>query len=369
MDKNKQQLVDECISGSSSAKELIYIEYAPVLYGICLRYINNRMEAEDVLHESFITIFGNISQLKNQNALEGWMKRIAVNNSLKHLNNKKYDSDIDDLNAKLTDIETNETPDIKEKILQNDISQDDMLSVISNLPAGYKMVFNLFVFEKLKHSEIAEQLNISVSTSKSQLLRARKLIQKQLYKLVSTKEKEKKREYVLLTSFLGIMEDDLEYIDQLAHKKLSQLRTQPKLDASKILNKTNTSSWVTKAKLALSTSQKALWYIGISSTATIAIAFIIFISSTSKQIDKTQYNINTSVINKTDSLLKTSKVYIDSSNTTFVDSNTTITNSDTIAWNTKSIISKKVYVKKVVKIKKRKVINDTIRKTDTLHLH
>lgn len=329
------------------------------------------MEAEDVLQESFITIYESIHQLKNKNAFEGWMKRIVVNNSLKYLKKQKYDSDINEIKEKISEEKPSENYDIKERILNSEISQEEMLSAINTLPTGFKTVFNLYVFEKLKHSEISQKLNISVGTSKSQLLRARALIQKNLHNLVSSKEKERKPEYVMLTAFFGVMEDDLKYIDQLAHDKLNKWIAQPKLDINTITSAGKSVSWVSKAKLAIKAGSKTFWYV-VSGTTTSIIAVVwatVVFSNNSAQINPISSEPKKEIlIPIKDTITKENETTIDSTIPAKPVIKTEKMKPIIPSKKETKTVNKKVYVKKVVKIKKRKIVNDTLRKTDTLHL-
>ena len=260
----KKHLIEKCKQDDSSAREWLYNSYAPALYGVCLRYINDRTEAEDILHESFITIFSKIKQLKQDKAIEGWMKKIVVNNSLKHLKKQIKAYNIDEI--KEIGIESDHVDkqgDIKEQIMQIEISQKDILAIINNLPAGFRAVFNLYVFENYKHSEIAKVLGISTGTSRSQLQRARKLIQKKLYDWIEQNKTEEKKEKTVWASSIMLMNIDLKYIDQLVYEKLNGYQATPLADKSTFstaLGKLdNTLVYGLKDKIALFLSKNMLW--------------------------------------------------------------------------------------------------------------
>jgi len=378
MDKKEFQLIEKCKSGNTNAKEQIYKKYAPVLLGICMRYIKNRMEAEDVLHESFIAIFENINQLKNTIAFEGWIKRITINNSLKHLKSKEHLFDFDAINEPFIDaFDKSDNKNIKERILQSEISQQDMLLVINNLPTGFRSVFNLYVFEKHKHSKIASKLGISVGTSKSQLLRARKLIQKNLYELVTEKEKNKKREQVLLTSFIVFMNNDLDYIDKLAHDKLNNFASNPITNAESIINNTNLATWSLKGKIASIINKKVIWYAAATVGASAA-SFIVVsnnnrsshepLKDTVTVVENNSFWVESDTNNKVNSLPLFDTLLNSEPNKKIKVGNIETNKTIEAKKNKKDTLNKKVYVKKVIKIKKRKILTDTIRRTDTLHL-
>jgi len=178
-------LFELCKEGDRAAQEKLFQIYSPLMLGICLRYAKNRHEAEDVMQEGFIKIFTNIQNFRGEGSFEGWMKRIMVNTSLNHYYKAKKtitDKNFDDIRE--TEIERldDDLPKIR-------FSQDEMLDAIRQLPNGYKQIFNLYIFENYKHREIAEMLNISVNTSKSQLSKARVFLKNILFQL----EKEKKQ--------------------------------------------------------------------------------------------------------------------------------------------------------------------------------
>lgn len=175
-----KDLLEQCKQGDHAAQEKLYRFFAPTMLGICLRYAKNYHEAEDVMQEGFIKVFSNIARFRGEGSFEGWIKRIMVNTSLnQYYKNKRTQSDksFDDIREK--DIENIHEDEVKEYRF----SQKEMLDAIHQLPDGYRQIFNMYVFEKYKHREIAELLNISVNTSKSQLSKARVYLKKLLIKL------------------------------------------------------------------------------------------------------------------------------------------------------------------------------------------
>ncbi len=155
--------------GKRKAQFVLYKQYAPLLLGLCMRYSKTKTEAEDVLQEGFIKIFEKIKDLKKTSALVPWMKRIMVNTAINsyHKNLKHYyHQDIDE-------VQINDINDEPTEYMSN-ISPDMVLKSLQDLPEGYKMILNMYVFDGYSHKEIAEELKISVSTSKSQLHKARK---------------------------------------------------------------------------------------------------------------------------------------------------------------------------------------------------
>lgn len=166
------ELIVKCKKQERSAQNVLYHQYAPLFFSICLRYIKTNATAEDVLVQAFFKIFNSIDNFKNEGSFEGWMKRIVVNECLMELRRKKNFS----LTVSLDDIDIPIEVDY-----QDQLEYDDVLNLLDELPDGYRTVFNLYVIEGFKHREIAEMLGISVNTSKSQLILARRKLQ-QLFK-------------------------------------------------------------------------------------------------------------------------------------------------------------------------------------------
>jgi RNA polymerase sigma-70 factor (ECF subfamily) len=163
---DEQELIQGCIAARPKAQKALFDIYAPKLYVVCLRYLKDQMRAQDVLQDTFVKIFAHIGNYKSEGAFEGWLKRIAVNTCLDQLRKDK---------KLLTDVSLD---DISHKLAHQDYSAeklmaDDLLKLVQALPDGYRTVFNLFAIEGFSHQEIAQQLSISESTSKTQYLRAR----------------------------------------------------------------------------------------------------------------------------------------------------------------------------------------------------
>lgn len=175
MAKTIEKHIKQCVKGSVKAQKQLYNTYSPVLYGVCLRYSKSEVEAGEILQESFIKIFDNLKQFSFKGSFEGWMKRIVVHTALnyfkknkKHIHNECID-DILSVDNYIEDVSAN-------------INAEDILKLVQQLPCGYRMVFNLYAIEGYSHQEIAKSLNITVNTSKSQLSRARKILQTELKK-------------------------------------------------------------------------------------------------------------------------------------------------------------------------------------------
>ena len=154
---------------------MLFEQYAGKFMSVCLRYSIDSMEAEDMLQEGFVRIFNNLHQFKHEGSFEGWMRRIVVNVCLKYIQKRKLPfKDIDGESASELHIQP---------YIYGNLSEDDLLKLISNLPDGYRIVFNLNVIEGYSHEEIAVMLGIEASTSRSQLVKARRMLQNQIIKL------------------------------------------------------------------------------------------------------------------------------------------------------------------------------------------
>ena len=143
----------------------LYLQYADAMYNVCVRILQHQAEAEDALQEAFIKIFNNIQQYRNESSIGSWMKQIVTNTCLNMLRKKKLV--LDEL---VDDISENEN----ERENEHDYSIEDIKKAIEELPQGYRVVFNLFMFEEYTHKQIAEMLEISESTAKSQLFKAKR---------------------------------------------------------------------------------------------------------------------------------------------------------------------------------------------------
>ncbi len=161
-------LIKKCQQYDRRAQKVLYERYAPTMLGICRRYVKDVLEAEDVMIEGFYKVFSKINQYSFKGSFEGWMKRIMVNEALGLLR-KRNDFNLA-LEASNLIISTAPNP---EEIAQ----ENSILELLNKLPTGYRTIFNLYVIEGYKHKEIAEKLNISINTSKSQLIKARKRLQ------------------------------------------------------------------------------------------------------------------------------------------------------------------------------------------------
>jgi RNA polymerase sigma-70 factor (ECF subfamily) len=169
---DEKKLIQACIDENRSSQKALYERFSAKMYYVCLRYARHELEAQDMLQDGFIKVFDNISKFKHNGSFEGWIRRIMVNTSLNYCRKSSFKNEqigIEDYQDKVVD----------SKAVSN-LSEQELLKLIQTLPDGYRMVFNLYVIEGYSHKEIGELLNTTESTSRSQLAKARKWMQKVL---------------------------------------------------------------------------------------------------------------------------------------------------------------------------------------------
>ena len=170
---DEREIILGCIAGRPKAQKALFDIYAPKLLVICLRYMKEVPRAQDTLQDAFVKIYKHLPDYKFEGVFEGWVKRITVNTCLDQLRKDKKtlsDVSIDDVSFKLAHHDHS-----VEKLMA-----DDLLKLVQSLPDGYRTVFNLYAIEGYSHDEIATMLQISAGTSKSQLSRARTMIQQKM---------------------------------------------------------------------------------------------------------------------------------------------------------------------------------------------
>ncbi len=170
-----EELIHNCKKGDRKAQELLYRAYADTLFGICLKYSYTKAEAEDNLHDSFMTIFEKIGQFKNTGSFEGWMKRITVNTALQKYRKEEY----------LNVVSENTEAEVTVDNAYSDIDLQTLLGYIRDLPNKYRATFNLYVLDGYTHKEIGQLLGTTTGTSKSNLARARILLKQKIETKIS----------------------------------------------------------------------------------------------------------------------------------------------------------------------------------------
>lgn len=169
-----EEIVKGCIKEKRVSQDMLYNKYAGTLMVVCYRYMDSQMDAEDVLQEGFVKIFDNISKFKFEGSLEGWMKRIMANTAINKLRKK----DVLKGSQDTTTMDQAWDDGILDKL-----DGQKILDLIKELPVGYRTVFNMFAIEGYSHKEIADKLGIEEVSSRTQLSKAKKALQKKVIEL------------------------------------------------------------------------------------------------------------------------------------------------------------------------------------------
>jgi len=171
--KNESSLIKRASSGNRDAQQRIYEIHAPKMLSICRQYIKDIQHAEDAMLKGFLKVFTHLKDFKQEGSFEGWIRKIMVRESISFLRQHKKLEFQEDIGQETAEIFNN---------INSEMEVADIQSLIDSLPEGYKMVFVMYAVEGYKHSEIAKMLDISEGTSKSQLFKARKMLQGKLKK-------------------------------------------------------------------------------------------------------------------------------------------------------------------------------------------
>ena len=165
----ESDLLRGCMDGNRRMQEELYRRFSPRMYAVCLRYAGNAEEAEDILQEGFIKIFKKLDSFRSEGSFEGRVRIIFVNTAIEHFRRKRY----------LMPVTEKEENTIEGKYVSvlDELAEKDILALVQELSPGYRTVFNMYVVEGYTHKEIADMLGISEGTSKSQLSRAKVILQ------------------------------------------------------------------------------------------------------------------------------------------------------------------------------------------------
>ena len=179
---SESDLIKGCIEGDRKMQEELYRRFAPKMYAVCLRYANNADDAQDLLQEGFIKVYRNLHRFRAEGSFEGWIRRVFINSSIEHFRKKS---------AKLSTVSDKEENTIEDTDISalDNLAEKDIINLIQELSPGYRTVFNLYVVEGYSHKEIGELLGISEGTSKSQLARAKAILQKKVSQYLSDTKK------------------------------------------------------------------------------------------------------------------------------------------------------------------------------------
>lgn len=172
----ESDLISGCIEGNRRMQEELYRRFSPRMYAVCLRYAGNAEEAEDILQEGFIKIFKKLDSFRREGSFEGWVRRIFVNTAIEHFRRKRYLQPV-------TEKEESTLEGNYLSVLDN-LAERDIMELVQQLSPGYRTVFNMYVVEGYTHKEIGDILGISEGTSKSQLSRAKMILQDLVKKFI-----------------------------------------------------------------------------------------------------------------------------------------------------------------------------------------
>lgn len=171
----EQEIIAGCRREDRKAQKVLFDRFSPVMFGVCLRYLKTKEDAEDLLVEGLYKAMSKIDQYSGEGSFEGWIRRIVINECLMHLRKK---------NVLQYSIEIQPNLDHSEEMqIEQELMTADLLKLLNELPNGYRTVFNLYVLEGYKHREIADLLGISINTSKSQLILARRRLEDLVIKM------------------------------------------------------------------------------------------------------------------------------------------------------------------------------------------
>lgn len=168
-------IIKGCKRGRPKSQEALYRRFAPAMYGLCLRYTSSEADAQDILQEGFIKVFSKLDQVRSPEAFPGWIRRVMINTALEKYRSQTVMQPVEELKGGMVEAE-------KDYGLTH-LTCEELTSLIRTLTPKYRMVFNLYAIEGYSHQEISEQLGISVGTSKSNLSRARAILQEKIKKI------------------------------------------------------------------------------------------------------------------------------------------------------------------------------------------
>ena len=168
-------LLKGCKKGRKKSQEALYRRFASAMYGLCLQYASCEEDAQDILQDGFIKVFGKLDQVRNPEALPGWIRRIMINTALERYRGQMNLQPVDDLK------EGKHTEGVDQ--ILTELTCEELVTIIQGLSPKYRMVFNLYAIEGYSHQEISRELGISVGTSKSNLSRARAILQERIKKM------------------------------------------------------------------------------------------------------------------------------------------------------------------------------------------
>ncbi len=180
-ERTLEEIINGCKAGKVRDQERLFNLYSEEMFGVCLYYSRDSSEAEDLLHDGFIKIFQHIDTFRYQGSFEGWMRKIMVNTSLERFRKERHLYPLSEVESRMEDR--------MEENIMGQIATKDLVKMIQDLSPRYRMVFNLYAVEGYSHKEISEMLGITEGTSKSNLARARAILQRNVKQYFITDSK------------------------------------------------------------------------------------------------------------------------------------------------------------------------------------
>ena len=177
MTEHQQNLLARCKNGERIAQQQLYEHFKGKMFAVCLRYSNSRQDAEDALQEGFVKVFRDLHQYRGGGSFEGWVRRVIVHVALQHLRKQKGGlqfSELENVEYKLSDVE--------DSVFEESEKAAALIKLMQKMPTGFRTVLNLYVLEDYSHQQVADELGITVGTSKSQLNRAKAFLKNLLEK-------------------------------------------------------------------------------------------------------------------------------------------------------------------------------------------
>jgi RNA polymerase sigma factor (sigma-70 family) len=332
-----------------------YTSISPKLLGVCRRYIKDIATAEDIVQDAFIIAIQKERELKNKDALNGWLSRIVINRAINYLKNEQKINFTSTTNFEFVD-ETTEmntiTLDHKSAILASNFSHDDLLEAIDSLSENHKSVFNLYIIDGFSHFEISKLLNVSVGTSKSSLSRARKNIQEFLFEKLSLHPKEKKKKRII--AFLLFLGFGNQLFANYFKKAFSVFEISPK-------NAFNRNKKCDNLDLILLNTSiyrtKILKLITLFTGFVLLIVLFFYNNATPKKIQETKKNTIINTIDKKDTIRLSNEVKTSEKKKVKIEANKPLLNKNTLE---KKDSTANAETPKIVVIKKQIVKKDTV---------
>jgi RNA polymerase sigma factor (sigma-70 family) len=332
-----------------------YTSISPKLLGVCRRYIKDIATAEDIVQDAFIIAIQKERELKNKDALNGWLHKIVVNRAINYLKNEQKINFTSTTNFEFVD-ETNEMNiielDKKSVLLASDFSHKELLEAIDSLSENHKSVFNLYIIDGFSHFEISKLLNVSVGTSKSSLSRARKNIQEFLFEKLSLHSKEKKKKRII--AFLLFLGFGNQLFANYFKKAFSGFEISPK-------NVFNPHKECNNLDLILLNTPiyrtKILKFIILFTGLVSLILFFFYNNATPKIIKETKKNTIINTIDKKDTIRLSNEVKTSEKKKVKIEANKPLLNKNTLE---KKDSTANAETPKIVVIKKQIVKKDTV---------